>query len=92
MTIHTHTHLDQVDAVVANADASGKAIGVSLEMSHRSKGNVMKLAAVRTENLTADTAVVFASQYGEALLAIVARRANFIRHPQRRIVVNLMVK
>ena len=52
----------------------------------------MQLAAIGAENLAADTTVMLASQYGEALLTIVARRANFVWHPQRRVVVNLKVK
>lgn len=92
MTIHSQAHLDQVAAVVANADTSGKAVGVSLGMIHLKKGHIVKLAAIGTENLAADTTVMLASQYGKALLTIVARRADFIRHPQRRVVVNLVVK
>jgi hypothetical protein len=42
-------------------------------MMHLSKGNVVQLAAIGTENLAADTTVMLASQYGEALLTIVAR-------------------
>ena len=61
MRIHLNSYLDQVAAIVTDADAPWKPIRVALAMMHLSKGNVVQLAAIGTEDLAADTTVMLAS-------------------------------